>query len=72
MQLFCPFSIPVIISYDAIFCNSLVLFARLQVVNDLLSSLFSWFRLVLHNTYCLIIAENNNDTLLIIIKSSTT
>ena len=44
--------------------NSFVLYAYLQVVNDLVSCRFNWFRLisdflrrVLRNTYCFIIAK---------------
>ena len=52
----------------ASFSNNLVLFAGQQVVNDLLSSLFNcfrlvsdWFRQVLYNTYCFILAEKELD-----------
>ena len=52
----------------ASFSNNLVLFAGQQVVHDLWSSLFNWVRLVsdwfrpvLYNIYCFIIAKKELD-----------
>ena len=48
-----------------------MLFLVALVVSYLLSGLFNWFRLVLQMTYCLIIAKKKNDTLHLVINSST-